>query len=293
MTDRDYGHLAFGLADRIEANYEKCLALLRCRLDARSDLAIRKAGEHWNIELATCLFAYGIYGNGCAILALYRADIGRQMPAIVRAQFEAVVKQAYCKHFPNKAADFIISEPFRRWMTARGVTLRPELRNGIDIECMEMIRAYPRLLDGVAHAQDLLDGKLSLTDRDKKTIADQLDFKDLPQLMLKLDKLEPGWDTDLYGTIYRIGSEHSHHSVAALREALQGETEATFRFDADQHYEGAPDYLLQSTSYLLGMIGRLDECFADSNAGASEDVLPLFTEYQAITRSLKDAGLLH
>jgi hypothetical protein len=111
--------------------------------------------------------------------------------------------------------------------------------------------------------------------------------------MLKLDKVEPGWDTDLYATIYRLGSEHSHHSVATLREALQGETEATFRFDVDQHYEGAADYLLQSESYLLGMTGRLDECFADTATEESEDALQLFNEHQAIVKHLKDAGLVH
>jgi hypothetical protein len=177
-------------------------------------------------------------------------------------------------------------------MTARGKDLRPERRDSIDLECMEMVRSYPRLLDGMAHSQDILSGKLPLSDRDKRTIADQLDFKDLPQLRLKLDKVEPGWDTDLYATIYRLGSEYSHHSVAALREALQGETEETFRFDVDQHYDGAPDYLLQSESYLLGMIGRLDECFGDSDSEASKDVLPLFTEHQAVVKHLKDAGLL-
>jgi hypothetical protein len=172
LDDAADGHLSVGIANRIEANYEKSLALLRYRLDGLADLRDRKVSDQWHVELATCLFAYGIYGNGCAILALYRADIGRQMPAIVRAQFEAVIKQAYCKYFPNKASDFLISDPFRRWMKARGKELSPELHNGIDAECMEAIRSNPRLLEGMPHAEDILSGKLPLSDRGKKTIAD-------------------------------------------------------------------------------------------------------------------------
>lgn len=158
---------------------------------------------------------------------------------------------------------------------------------------MEIVRANPRLVEDLENAHELLRGKIPLSDREKKAIADRLDFKDLPQLMQKLDKIEPGWDTDLYATIYRLGSEYSHHSVAALREALQGDDEATFCFDVDQHYEGSPDYLLQSESYLLGMIGRLDECFAADNYDAGIDAMPLFTEHQAIVQVLKDEGLLH
>jgi hypothetical protein len=284
-----------GVPERIEALYADALADLDRRLKGLDPFPISDlnfADDEHLLKFVSASFAAGIYGNGCAILELYRADLGRQLPQIVRSQFEAVIKLEYCLHFRRKRRDFVDAEPFVRWMTARGKALRPELSEGIVRDCLTVLRLRPDLLREERLRAEILAGKMPLPDRVYKRIADKLDFDDVASMMAQLEKAAPGWTTDLYATIYRVGSLGIHHSVGFLRDIFTDGGDGVIRFSADQHYEGAPDYLLQSSCYLIGVAGKLSGIFGADVSNPSDPLHVILAQQQEIARELKDKGLM-
>jgi|GEM_PF-4529745 len=284
--------LGAGVADRIEATYTDALNELERALQRIERYPkIDRNNEGDVLKMATALFAFGIYGNGYAILALYRADVGRQIPAIVRSQFEASVKVAYCEHHPKKALDFYDSEPFERWMTARGYTLRDKLRVAIEKDCLSVVRIRPELVKTATFGPQILAGRMPMDDATYRAVAKKLGFPKVGPMLDELRKLDPGWKAELYPTIYRIGSLSTHQSIGFLRDAFADlNDDGSIKFSIDQHFNGSPDYLLQSTNYVLGMCGKIVERFALE--GAAEPLADVFQRHQQLVDELHAADAI-
>jgi len=283
------------MASRVEALYADALAELKRRLNALDLFPVRNldfSNEDHILKFVTSLLAAGAYGNGCAILHLYRGDIGRQIPPIVRSQFEAVVKLTYCEYFPRKARDYVDSEPFERWMTARGKNLRPELQAAISNDCLTVLRLRPNLIKDEKFRSEILAGKMPIPEKAYKRVAKTLAFDDLASLMRAIDEKSPGWTTDLYATVYRIGSLGIHQSVVYLRDAFSIGAGGEVRYCADQHYDGAPDYLLQSSNYMIGLAAKVAQRFGGGPDDPGDPLRELYERQQEIVRELKAGDLL-
>jgi hypothetical protein len=286
--------LGQGMARRIEVLYADALRDLKRRLQDLERYPRADFHDETDVlKMSTALFAFGVYGNGCAILNLYRSDVGRQIPAIVRSQFEAILKLAYCEHHPKKARDFIDSEPFVRWMTARGKTLRPALRDAVERDCLAVVRTRPELLKGVKLKDEIIAGKIQMDYDTHRAIAKKLDFPPVGSLQAQLAKDDPGWTSDLYATVYRIGSLPTHHSIGFLRDAFVDVNEdGSVRFSIDQHYDGAPDFVLQSSNYLIGMASKVTQRFGGNLDDPHDPLREIYERQQAIVKELKAGDLI-
>lgn len=287
--------LGEGVAQRIEAMYASALEDLDRRLSGLDPFPLQRISfsnpEHvW--KFVTCMFAAGVYGNGCAILWLYRADVGRQIPPIMRSQFEAVVKLAYCQHSPEQASNVVDAEPFERWMTARGKDLRPELTQSIQKDALMVLNLRPSLLDGEKLKSEILAGKIPIPDRVYRSVYNQLDFDDVASLMDALNKKDPGWTKDLYSSIFRIGSLGTHHSVVYLRDCFSLTKSYELRFSASQHYSAAPDFLLQSSNYVIGLSARVAQCFHGDIADPNDPLHEIHGRQQEIVAELRAGKLI-
>ncbi len=286
--------LGQGMAARIDLLYADALHDLERRLKGlerypKADFR----DENDVLKMATALFAFGVYGNGCAILNLYRGNIGRQIPAIVRSQFEAVLKMAYCEHHPKKARDFVDSEPFVRWMTARGKKLRQGLHDAVERDCLAVVRSRPKLLKGVKLKDEILADKIQMDYDTHRAIAKKLDFLAVASLQEQLAKDDPGWTSDLYATVYRIGSLPTHHSIGFLRDAFADfNDDGTVRFSVDQHYDGTPDFVLQSSNYLIGMASKVTQRFGGNLDDLSDPLREIYERQQEIVKELKAGDLI-
>ena len=286
--------LGQGVAVRIELLYADALSDLERRLHGLEHYPkIDFRDENDILKMATALFAFGVYGNGCAILTLYRSDVGRQIPAIVRSQFEAVLKLAYCEHHSKKARDFVDSEPFVRWMTARGKKLRPELHDAVERDCLEVVRTRPELLKGIKLKDEILAGKIQMDYDTHRAIAKKLDFPAVASVQEQLAKDDPGWTSDLYATVYRIGSLPTHHSIGFLRDAFADfNDDGTVRFSVEQHYDGAPDFVLQSSNYLIGMASKVAQRFGGNLDDPNDPLREIYDRQQQIVKELKAGDLI-
>ncbi len=109
-----YDHLNRENIDLIENIYRDALEQLKSRLESLERFPVQEEELDRALSMTVAMLAAGIYSAGCALLNLFNADLGLQMPALVRSQFEAAVKIAYVRSDPNRARDFIDAEPFER-----------------------------------------------------------------------------------------------------------------------------------------------------------------------------------
>lgn len=206
------------------------------------------------LKWITALLGYGVYGHALAIRCLFDGSVGRQIPDHVRAQFEASVKLAYVEHFPEAARDFLDIEPFERWFLAsERTTLRAELRQAVDRDCLEVIARRPDLVADAPDRARILSGQSAPNHR---AIYRRLQLPKISAVIDRLNARDPKWTRDLYGVIFRLGSLGTHSSILHLRAAFV-EDATGFAFDVSQDWDGAADYLLQSTNYLLGFIFKV------------------------------------
>jgi len=283
------------MAARIEALYSDALNDLQRRLERLNPFPVSPinfGSDDDVIKFTTALFAAGVYGDGRAILSLYRADVGRKIPSILRSQFEAVIKLNYCEFFPKKAHDYVDSEPFVRWTTARGKKLRKDLKDAIEGDALKVLRLRPDLLNGEKYKVEILAGKMPISDEAYKHVAKKLDFESMPKLMRQLDAKNPGWTTDLYATIYGIGSLGTHHSVGYLRDVFTMDEDGKVRFIVDPHYDGAADYLLQSSNYVFGIAGKITQRFGGDLEDPSDPLHEIYKRQQEIVTELRAGDLI-
>lgn len=208
------------------------------------------------------------------VAALLHANLGTQILTFVRAQFEMGVKLSYIEKHPQKAGDFLLSEPFERYWLAKDYQITVERLANIVADCRVVFRNNPGL---IRHQRV----GASRQRPDFLAIRQGLAFPPIREMILDL-----GWDLDLYVTVFLFGSLGSHGSINQLRQYVEAIDTSSPRFVINVDQSGVPDYTLQSLGYLLSMIGAFAKWFG-ANGELDKRIQPIWVEHQRLATALK------
>jgi hypothetical protein len=230
-------------------------------------------GDNHDQQLVIGMLAISNYNSGKSILALYEAGQGDQTLIFVRSQFEQAAKAEYFAKHKARARDFLDLEPFERYKLTQGYKIRDALRGVIVSECKKAVKNNPRLL---RHQSEKSKGAARA---DFLAIRQALKPPSMEQLLKTLK-----WDPALYVTIFLFGSLRIHGSINDLRDFFEQNADGSVTFASEQDLQGPPDYLLQSSAYLVGFIGKIAEWFP--GAGRQAQALSLRDELSALAKEL-------
>ena len=255
-------HLPSGVSKRIELLYADALQEFSERIVRHSAMKPHSDKEIENVvRLSVALLASGVYSGGVATLNLYQANLHKQLPGLVRSQFEASIRIAYIEKHNIMARNFLDSEPFERWFLASEYSKKLPLLKTIEAECFKIIKERPDLVGDQKDSQSILAGKIP---PNYSAVRKKLQFKATEQLMNDLRKTDSKWKADLYVTLFRMGSQSIHNEIGFLRNALADlNNDGSVHFSIDQREDGAPDYLFQSSNYIIGCSGKFGFHFGD------------------------------
>jgi hypothetical protein len=238
---------------------------------------MRKAGisiDHKrDQQLVIGMLAISNYNSAKSILALYEADQGEQTLVFVRSQFEQAARADYFAKNKQRARDFLDLEPFERYKLAQKYHVRAALRETIVRECKEVVRQNPLLL---RHQRKNAKGRRKA---DFLAIREALKLPPMEELLKALN-----WPPERYVDVYLFGSLRIHGSINDLRTYFEQNVDGSVSFAPEQDLRGPPDYLLQSSAYLLGFIGRIDQWFP--GAGRDLEVGELLNQHHALANEL-------
>ncbi|TAM82136.1 MAG: hypothetical protein EPN41_15465 [Candidimonas sp.] len=258
MTEMD--GVARILAEAIEPLYgESLMALSQCL--AASWMRQEPTGSRDDdIPVANAHLAYVVFSHGRAMRHLYDARDAEQMPTHLRPMFEAVIKSNYITHVKQeRAADIFDILPFEQLRDANEYSRGAPFKDGLEQACLAVLRRRPKLLAKCSNRDAILGGKHPIP---RKLLLKSLSFPHMDQMVGALHDFDPGWNPDLYPTIYRLCSKFIHGSVGFTRSAIgYVRPDATVAFNVEPNIDGAVEFLLQGSGYIMGSAGMVSHLF--------------------------------
>lgn len=238
-------------------------------------------------RVALAMLSFACYSAASTMRVLVRSDVTLQLPTLLRQQFESAVTAVYIEIInPKKAQDFILLDAFERLDLSREADLSAERRASIEAECRETLQEYPDLLRRLKNGQEILAGKLPIDAKVFKAVRDKLDFPDVRSMVEALQKTEAGFSGSLYTIGFRFGSLTGHPNIIALRRLFDGwDGTGSPALNLDLGEPGAPDFVLQGLSFVIGLGHMLD----NANGAAAEqrnDWTEVETEHVALIARL-------
>lgn len=274
------------------------LADLRARLDRLTTYTMpaEEPTTDDRVKFVTLLLAYGIVAHGAAAYRLFEAGEARVMPTNIRPMIECGLRSQYLIIDCNKAMDFIDSDPFERWYLSTTYSKRRGHRRDLWEPCIEVLTRRPELIGGGDALQTLIKNKNAVlrekVDSKFEAVLKELRFPDPLTMIRALRKHDEGWHDDLYATIGGLGNQTAHASIIFLTEALrEALPSGHWVFDFSSRSDAAPEFLLQSAVYVIGICLRLSALFEVPD-DVNEVTNQIYTRHRYMAEKLRSIGYI-
>jgi len=290
--------LSWQTVQEIQHIFRDGLDDLRVRLDRLSTYPKLQpdATTEDRVKFVTLLLAYGVFVHGSAAYQLYLGGVEKAIAANIRPMIECGLRAQYLMINPNKANDYIDSDPFERWHMAKNYSKRRGRRQKLWPDCIKVLLKRPELVGGRDAVQALIENEKAILKGKVRSRFDEvlakLRFPEPFTMLREMHKHDHNWNDDLYAVIGGLGHQAIHASIIFLTDAIRDSISSDYMvFDFSLKSDAIPEYLLQSAVYPIGMCERLDALFVVPQA-MNEHTAKIHAQHTYLTNRLRDIGYI-